>query len=115
MSELTIAQRVSDDLSSRRFAEMIIAKFKMRNIDSSISPSQALWVHHRLRNVEIDFNGTPMQIDILNMAYAGDVNLAWVVLGMIVPDDMTKEYHWLSAEKINEIRSEIAVFLGYSP
>jgi hypothetical protein len=114
MSDLTIAQRVADDLSSRRFAEMLIAKFKMRNLDNSISLSQALWVHHRLRNAEIDVSGTPMQIDILNMAYAGDVNLARVVLGMIAPDDMTQDYHWLSVEKISEIRSEIAEFLGYS-
>lgn len=112
---LTIAQRMADDESNRRFAQQLIARFKLSNIDNSIGAPQALWVHTRLRAVSITYLGVNYTIDLLNLVITGDLETAYLVLSLMAPDDMSETYHWLSSTMLGAIRSEIGSFLGYPP
>lgn len=112
MSDLTIAERIADDKAGREFAQNLISKFKLQNQDNEIGLTQAFWVHHRLRALEITVGGVNYVLDIMNMVISGDVEIAYYALAYAAPDDMTQTHHWLSAEKINLIRADMAAFLG---
>ncbi len=105
---------------SRDMADNIIECFKRSNLEyfvtSGISNELALlksmWTHNRLRAMDISVNGLSMTIDLMNLVVSGDLETAYFVLGLITPDDMSQPYHFLSQEKIDELRGMVADKIG---
>jgi hypothetical protein len=99
------------------FSIELIQKLKLKNIFAGLSSiDQALWVHHRLRRVDMFLSDdqTQVSIDVLNLVISGDVETAEKVLSKIQPDDMTEDYHWLTEDLILWIRNEIRAYLGWT-
>ena len=119
--EISIAER-------RRWAEELMQRLKKMNIDSGLGLAQSLWVHSRLRALEITvleahaaampqltpLVGQTITIDLMNLVVSGDIETAFAALMCVVPDDMSEEYHALSTEMIGWIMNEIATYLGWS-
>lgn len=119
--EISIADR-------RRWAEELMQRLKKRNIDGGLGLAQSLWVHSRLRALEISvleahamampqlapLVGQTVIIDLMNLVVSGDIETAFAALMCAVPDDMSEDYHALSAEMIGWIMNEIAVYLGWA-
>lgn len=105
---------------SNVIAKDIIQKFKAENlsyfvanqIPNEVAIFNSLWLHHRLRAVEINVGGIPFVIDVLNLVVSGDLETALVVLQYMTPDDMTAPYHFLSQERINRLVSMLAAALA---
>lgn len=122
-------QQISDDNSARAFSQNLMAKLKLENRAAGVNLAQGLWVHHRLRALELnvteelaqmlpgsglsDLVGVTVTVDLLNLVIPGDLECAYAALLSCIPDDGSKEYHWLTQERINRIRHEIGVFLGW--
>lgn len=95
----------------RQIAVDVIEKFKKNNllrfansgVSLELAVMQSMWVHHRLRALEVTFGGVSMTIDLLNLCMSGDLETAEVVLQLMTPDDMTQPYHFLSQEVIDEL------------
>jgi len=99
------------------FSLNLIQRMKERNILQGLSSiDQASWIHHRLRKTPFILSDgtTEVFIDLLNLVISGDVETAYVVLGQMQADDMTQPYHWLNQERIDWMRNEIAVYLGWA-
>jgi hypothetical protein len=89
-----------------------MAEFKEANLGSGIDLAQALWVHHRLRALDINVGGLPMTIDLMNLVVSGDLEAAYATLSYATPDDMTQPYHWLSSEQIGFLTQRLGQYLG---
>lgn len=95
------------------FSKNLIERFKKRNIDQSINAAQALWMHSRVRALEVTFAGLNLQIDIMNLVISGDIEVATLALLNCIPDDGSRPYHWLTAERLNWLITEMKTFLGW--
>lgn len=114
---MALSRKVSE---SRAMADEIIEAFKKRNLQhfmenevpNDLAIMQSMWVHHRLRAVEVTAGGLDLVIDLLNLVVSGDLETAWAVLGMMAPDEMDQPYHFLSQEVIDYLRGLIADRIG---
>jgi hypothetical protein len=105
---------------SRLWSDEIIEAFKKNNLAYFLTSGltneeiilKSLWVHHRMRATEINVGGLPMTIDLLNLCISGDLETAFVALSYMTPDDMSMPYHFLSQEKINELKTLIGDKVG---
>lgn len=104
--EATIAVR-------KEYCDDLMDRFKRANILAGINGAQGLWMHHRLRAVDITFGGNPYTLDILNMVVSGDIELGCLALMSATPDDMSQTYHWLSTTRLAWLVSEMKSFLGW--
>lgn len=96
----------------KEFATQLMAEFKQANLGYGINLAQALWVHHRLRALDINIDGLLLTIDLMNLVVSGDLEAAYATLSYSVPDDMSQPYHWLSSEKIGFLVQRLAGYLG---
>ena len=71
-------------------------------------------MHHRVRELQINFYGIPMKIDILNLVISGDLEVATLALMNCTPDDGSMPFHWLTQARINWLVTEMKSFLGWS-
>jgi hypothetical protein len=109
---ITPGQRADNEVK-KRFAQDLLIEFKQQNLDDGITAQQALWLHHRARNLEVVVGGVPMTVDILNMAIVGDIEAAYVALLNCTPDDMSETFHWFNQSRIDFLKNSIAVFMGW--
>ena len=121
----------SDYRSNKEFSDNLIQQMKLMNSANGINLGQALWVHHRLRALEVNITpelaamfpgvgldsvvGLPLVIDIMNLVISGDVEVAYVSLLACVPDSGSEPHHFLLASTITWIRHQIGVHLGWEP
>ena len=110
---ITEGQR-ADNLSNRKFAQDLLIEFKQRNISEGMNGSQALWLHHRSREWEVNFNGYQFKVDLMNMAQSGDLETCYIALTYGTLDDMSQPYHWFTETRVNFLRNEIAKYLGWA-
>lgn len=108
----TVGQLADQD-AGRQFAKELLAEFKQRNIDDGVNMAQALWMHHRMRAWACTYGGNTYTVDIPNMAMAGDIQTACVALLYGAADDMGQAYHWLSAERLLWLTSNMKAWLGW--
>lgn len=114
-SQEQLEYNIGVTVSQRRvWAEEIIEEMKKENLLAGINVMQALWVHNRLRALEITVGGVSFVIDLMNLVVSGDLEVAYVALGYTTPDDMSQAYHFLSTEKIASYRLKIAKKLGWA-
>lgn len=108
-------QALYTDLINREtFCRKIMVYFKMQNLLAGLNASQGLYVHSRLRRIVFTYSdGVVYNIDLLNLVVSGDLELAYIVLSYMTPDDGSQPYHWLTSDKINYLRTEIAKYLGW--
>ena len=112
------AQEILNDLKQKNkdkvaFCTELLLRFKQKNILENINAQQAIWLHHRIRNLEVNFPGMPAtNQDIINIALSGDIEAGLLMLQYCVADDMSESYHWLSQDRVNWLISEIQSFLG---
>ena len=105
--DITIEQR-------KIYADDLMSRFKRRNISDGINGYQGLWMHHRMRALDITFMGKAFTIDVLNLAISGDIEIAALTLMNATPDDMSEAFHWLSADRINWLVGDMKTFLGWA-
>lgn len=96
------------------WAEEMMERFKQRNISAGINAPQSLWLHHRMRSLEINFMGIPMTQDILNMAVSGDIETATLALLYSTPDDGSQPFHWYTASTRQWLIDEMKGYLGWA-
>ena len=106
-TKFTIQQR-------KAFAEQMLEDFKAKNIEDGINAMQALWMHHRMRELPIVIGGVSMKQDLMNMSVSGDIETACIALQYAVPDDMSMPYHWLSSARLNWLINKMKVYLGWA-
>lgn len=97
----------------RRLARILMDQIKARNLALGINGMQALWAHHRLRALGVNFMGLEVTIDIMNLIVSGDMEVAAISLMNCEPDDMSQPYHWLSAANIEWIVVRLKAILGW--
>lgn len=111
-----LAEMLSRKVSkSREIADDIIERFKKTNLqfflENNVSNDLAILmsthVHHRLRAVDVTINGNQFTIDLMNLVISGDLETAYMVLGYMQPDSMAEPFHFLSQEKIDDLRAMI--------
>lgn len=96
------------------WAEDMMERFKKRNIESGINALQSLWLHHRMRALEINFSGVPMTLDILNMAVSGDIETACIALMYSSVDSGFETQHWYVEDTKNWLVNEMKQYLGWA-
>ena len=109
---ITLSQ-IADNEAKKKFASDLLLEFKQMNLNDGINAVQALWLHHRARNLEVIVGGVPMTVDVLNMAIVGDIEAAYVALGNCTADDMTQSYHWFNQTRIDWMKNKIAAYMGW--
>jgi len=125
VAPLTQEQQIISQLKrtvqeSKVIADEVMEEFKKENllyfatagISNDLAVLKSLWVHHRLRAVDITVGGLPVTVDIMNMVVSGDIETAYVALSYMTPDDMSQDYHFLSTEKINDLKTKLGARLG---
>lgn len=105
--KFTIKQR-------KEYCETLLEEFKARNVGLGINAPQGMWMHHRMRAMEITFMGVPMTLDILNLAISGDIEVACLTLMYSTPDDGTQFYHWYTQEVKDLLIADMKSFLGWA-
>lgn len=115
LSEQQIADsRIQFSIEQRiTWAKEMLQRFKKRNISLGINGMQALWLHHRMRALEITFNGVPMIEDIINMSASGDIETSCLAILYSTPDDGSQPYHWYTQETKDWLVTEMKSFLGW--
>jgi hypothetical protein len=98
----------------KEFADLLLEKFKLRNIKDGINALQGMHMHHLLRAYPVSFMGQSFVIDIMNLAISGDLEIACLCLMYGATDDMSESYHWLSADRKSYLISEIKGCIGWS-
>lgn len=122
------AQAIFGIIAARRlWAENMMERLKFQNIQNDATLAQSLWIHTRLRKLEITplqahadafpplgpVVGVPLVIDLMNLVISGDLETAYATLLCVEPDPMTEPYHALDQNLIDWIKNEIAVYLGW--
>lgn len=112
------------DLNARReFGSNLMLAFKQKNISEGIQWYQALWLHHRMRNWQVNMpsalltalgvSDPGMTVDLVNIIVAGDIETASLALTYGIADDMTSPFHWGSAERIGWMNDQMKRWLGW--
>lgn len=126
---MTEEQIKADFISNKEFASDLMLRMKLANNLSGINLGQALWVHHRLRALDITISqeiadqfpgsglssvvGVPLKMDLMNLVISGDLEVAYICLLAAEPDSGLSSYHFLVAEALAWIRHEVGVYLGW--
>lgn len=98
----------------KKFADELLERFKLRNINDGINALQGMHMHHLLRAYPVTFSGQSFTIDILNLAISGDLEIACLCLLYGATDDMSEPYHWMSSDRKAYLIGELKSFLGWS-
>jgi hypothetical protein len=120
-------QARADDKTARQFMRDLMFELRQKSKDEGSTLAQGLWVHHRLKNIEINITeeqaamfpplaplvGVNIAIDLINLDVTGDIEIAYAALFVMAPDDGSQPYHWLTADNIAFIRHEVGSFLGW--
>lgn len=98
----------------KEYAEDLLERLKQKNISEGINAMQGMWMHHKMRALEVNFMGVDFVVDIMNMAVSGDVEIACLSLMNCTPDSMALPYHWMNAARINWIVADMKAYLGWA-
>lgn len=98
----------------KEYADELLERFKLKNINEGINALQGMWMHHKLRDYTVNFMGITFHIDIMNLAISGDLEIACISLLYGETDDMSLPYHWLSASRKAWLITELKSFLGWA-
>ncbi|HNC40329.1 MAG TPA: hypothetical protein PK522_00945 [Nitrosomonas sp.] len=101
-------------IERKKFADELLERFKLRNINEGINALQGMWMHHRLRAYPVSFGGMNFTIDIMNLAISGDLEIACLCLLYGDTDDGTETYHWLTSDRKAYLINELKSFLGWN-
>lgn len=97
----------------KEWADDFMQRFKKKNLLENINGMQALWVHHRLRALPVNFTGMDFTIDLLNLVVSGDLECACLALMNTPPDAMDQPFHFLSQERLDWIVKELKDYLHW--
>lgn len=117
---------MADLNSSVKFGKDLIRTSKTQANLDGISLAQAIWVQQRLKNFSVTISapiaaampllaplvGITVTADILKLIDDGDFPFAYAMLRLIQPDAMNQSYHWLTSDKINQLKTPIGQYLG---
>lgn len=122
---LSNSSYVSDLQARREFGSKLMLAFKQKNLSEGIQWYQALHLHGRIRNWQINMpsalltamGGVPdpgIHVDLANIIVAGDMETASLALTYGVADDMTSPFHWASQARLGWLNSQIKTWLGWA-
>lgn len=98
----------------KEYAEGLLERFKKRNIVAGINAMQGMWLHHRMRAMDITFYGMPFTIDILNLAISGDIEIACLAIIHSTPDDGSMPFHWFTQDAKDFLINDMKEYLGWA-
>lgn len=108
-------RRISASIKERKaFADNLLEEFKLLNMSQGINALQGFHLQALMAEYVFTFMGQPQQIDIMNLAVSGDIELACLALIYGPTDDMTQPEHWLSAERKAWLILKMKEYLGWS-
>jgi hypothetical protein len=114
---LSNQQYAADNQALRSFAQNLMLALKVKNQSEGIGILQALHTHNRLKSwdvaLPVEMGGFTFNVDVMNLVVAGDIETATIALMYGTPDDMTQPYHWLNAERIEWIVTQLKAWLGW--
>jgi hypothetical protein len=97
------AGKLAADRVMEQFKKNNLVRFAQSGANQQTMLMQSIWVHSRLRAVEIPLGADTAIVDVLNLCISGDIETAAYVISQMVPDDMSMPYHFLSAEVLGEL------------
>lgn len=98
----------------RQYADDLIERFKLANMTAGITASQAMWLQHKMRALNVNFYGLPLVLDMMNLIVSGDAEVACLALMFCEVDDMTMPYHFFSDARRNWLIDDLKKYLGWS-
>ena len=101
-------------IERKKFADELLERFKLRNINEGINALQGMHMHHLLRAYPVTFMGVSFTIDIMNLAISGDLEIACISLIYGATDDGSMAYHWMTQDRKSWLINELKSFLGWS-
>ncbi len=93
------------------FKKNNILRFAAQGVSNEMALMKSIWVHHRLRAVEVNLGLGPRVVDLMNLCISGDIETAYILLQYMTPDDMSQPDHFLSEEVIDELKDLIGAYL----
>lgn len=99
----------------KEFSEQMLEEFKAKNISEGINALQALKMQEKSKRIMFSFMGVDGEVDILNCAVSGDVEVACLALMYCTNlDDMSLPYHWLNTARRDWLVSKMKAYLGWA-
>ena len=109
------SRRLSASVKERKsFAENMLEEFKVLNMSAGINASQGFELQELMAEYKFNFAGKDRQIDIMNLAVSGDIELACLALIYGPTHDMSLPEHWLSAERKSWLILKMKQYLGWA-
>ena len=116
MNEEQIQQIVnatdSDQKAAMEFSQNLLREWMRRNSIEGMNIPQSIWVFSRFEEFTLPIDGQDRHIDIFKMFQSGALPTLYYCLLRIVPDDMSKSYHWVTQARIDWVKTKIAEFIG---
>jgi hypothetical protein len=100
--------KAAADRVMEQFKKSNLTKFLQAEMSQELMLMKSLWVHHRLRAVDLTVGGLPLTIDLMNLCISGDIETAAFIISQMVPDDMSQPFHFLSADVLSELGGLLA-------
>lgn len=86
----------------------VLIRFKLKNLSEGINWPQAVWLHSRVKDWDVNVNGVGVfKVDLYNVLNSGDLESAVYMILSGVPDDMTQPYHWVTLDRMQWVAEEI--------
>jgi hypothetical protein len=99
----------------KQYAEDLLERFKKKNISEGINALQAIAMQGKVRALPVTFMGYSTQVDLLNCAISGDIEVAVLTLQYCTAiEDMSQPYHWLNQDRVNWLIADMKNFLGWA-
>lgn len=105
----------ADLKANREFARNLMDTLKDQYYEAGITADQALHVFSRMAVWNcFGQTGLPFTVNLTDMiVVSGSLETAYLALSTGTADEMNADHHWLSQERIDFIKHEIGVFLGF--
>lgn len=94
------------------YGSRVIKDWMRKNSLEGISIVQSLWVFSRLEEISVGFPFGTKHVDIFKMLQGGALASSYYCLLAVAPDDMTQPYHWVTSDRLNWMKQELAIYLG---
>lgn len=102
----------SDQKAGMEFSQNLLREWMRRNSIEGMNIPQSLWVFSRFEEFTVVIDGQNKHIDMFKMFQAGALPTLYYCLLKIVPDDMSKPYHWVTQARVDWVKNKIAAFIG---
>jgi hypothetical protein len=94
------------------FGRTLLHDWMRRNTLEGMNISQSLHVFSRFEDFYVNFGNGPKKVDLFKMFYSGAIPTIYFSLLQVAPDSMVESYHWLTQERLDWVKNQVANYLG---